>query len=249
MSLGGVSIICFISVRRNTWQKSTYRLSGPLRVLLCSAVYHIVPYWLHNLMQNRWNQLKAVLLTFLLYVLQDCSHLVVHGETVDSISLHNEWLHKNPHCRDEEMLRPRLLATAQDRHERLKSMTLAEALLLYPFLATEVSVCFQLLFFCMQYVVILVHFIFSCWWSSKLSSRGQQPTAFKMAAVKWGPSSLIGEVQMRWQRSRKWQLVIQHCYCLYFQSVGKKPVVILGDSHSCRCRLCQFWIFALQCIV
>ncbi|XP_049518616.1 uncharacterized protein LOC125943367 [Dermacentor silvarum] len=69
----------------------------------------------------------------------DCSHLVVHGETVDSISLHNEWLHKNPHCRDEEMLRPRLLATAQDRHERLKSMTLAEALLLYPFLATEVS--------------------------------------------------------------------------------------------------------------
>ncbi|XP_049516300.1 uncharacterized protein LOC125942188 [Dermacentor silvarum] len=69
----------------------------------------------------------------------DCSHLIVHGETVDSISLHNEWLHKNPHCRDEEMLRPRLLATAQDRHERLKSMTLAEALLLYPFLATEVS--------------------------------------------------------------------------------------------------------------
>ncbi|KAH7977978.1 hypothetical protein HPB49_004112 [Dermacentor silvarum] len=69
----------------------------------------------------------------------DCSHLVVHGETVDSISLHNEWLHKNPHCGDEEMLRPRLLATAQDRHERLKSMTLAEELLLYPFLATEVS--------------------------------------------------------------------------------------------------------------
>ncbi|KAH7940886.1 hypothetical protein HPB49_007407 [Dermacentor silvarum] len=69
----------------------------------------------------------------------DCSHLVVHGETVHSISLHNEWLNKNPHCRDEEMLRPRLLATAQDWHERLKSMPLAEALLLYPFLATEVS--------------------------------------------------------------------------------------------------------------
>ncbi|XP_070387783.1 uncharacterized protein [Dermacentor albipictus] len=69
----------------------------------------------------------------------DCSHLVVRGESLDSIMRHNEWLHNNPNCRDEDMLRPRLLATAQERHERLKSMALAEALTLYPFLSTEVS--------------------------------------------------------------------------------------------------------------
>ncbi|KAL1473102.1 hypothetical protein MTO96_022549 [Rhipicephalus appendiculatus] len=78
----------------------------------------------------------------------DCSHLVVSGETADSVRLHYEWLKTNGSCSDEDSLRPRLMATAQDRHERLKSMTLSEALVAYPFLATEVSLLveFEMLF-------------------------------------------------------------------------------------------------------
>ncbi|KAH6933437.1 hypothetical protein HPB50_014815 [Hyalomma asiaticum] len=40
-------------------------------------------------------------------------------------------------CGDEDLLRPRLLATVQDQHERLNSMILVEALVEYPFLTRE----------------------------------------------------------------------------------------------------------------
>ncbi|CAN7982910.1 unnamed protein product, partial [Ixodes hexagonus] len=69
--------------------------------------------------------------------LQECSHLVAYGETVESLQRHNEWLQENAACQDEAQMRPRLLATAQERHQRLRSLSLSEALLLYPFLGTE----------------------------------------------------------------------------------------------------------------
>lgn len=77
----------------------------------------------------------------------------MHGETADSIQLHYEWLQTNGNCSDEQSLRPRWLATDQERQERSKSMALSDALLAYPFLATEVSVCLDLLA-CVEYVVI-----------------------------------------------------------------------------------------------
>ncbi|XP_070389387.1 sterile alpha motif domain-containing protein 3-like [Dermacentor albipictus] len=78
----------------------------------------------------------------------DCSHLVAYGETAESLRLHNEWLQDNAGCQDEEAVRPRLLATARERHDQLRSLTLSDALLLFPFLATEASlpVEFDLLF-------------------------------------------------------------------------------------------------------
>nr|XP_054923010.1 uncharacterized protein LOC129382837 [Dermacentor andersoni] len=78
----------------------------------------------------------------------DCRHLVAYGETAESLRLHNEWLQDNAGCQDEEAVRPRLLATAKDRHEQLRSLTLSDALLLFPFLATEASLLveFDLLF-------------------------------------------------------------------------------------------------------
>ncbi|KAH7986630.1 hypothetical protein HPB49_025876 [Dermacentor silvarum] len=78
----------------------------------------------------------------------DCSHLVTYGETAESLKLHNEWLRNNAGCQDEEAVKPRLRATAKDRHEQLRSLTLSDALLLFPFLATEASLLveFNLLF-------------------------------------------------------------------------------------------------------
>lgn len=180
-----------------------------------------------------------MLLIFLLYVLQDCSHLVVHGETVDSILLHNDWLHENAHCKDEEMLRSRLLATAQDRHERLKSMMLAEALLLYPFLATEVSVCLHL----------FLHAICSNSCAFHFHLLVEFETLFKRAAADCiqDGCNKMGSIILNRGSSDEVATVSEvatgnstDCYCLCFRSVGKRPVATLGDSHYCRCTLCQF---------
>ncbi|KAH8030571.1 hypothetical protein HPB51_009399 [Rhipicephalus microplus] len=54
---------------------------------------------------------------------------------------HHEWLTENASTAGDDELRPRLLATAKERHERLERMTIQQALLEYPFLATEHSVC------------------------------------------------------------------------------------------------------------
>ncbi|KAM7300577.1 uncharacterized protein ISCGN_016188 [Ixodes scapularis] len=69
----------------------------------------------------------------------DCDHLVVYGETAETLQKHNEWLHENVACEDEDQMRPRLLATAEERHQRLRTLTLSEALMFYPFLGTETS--------------------------------------------------------------------------------------------------------------
>ncbi|KAM7289891.1 uncharacterized protein ISCGN_030019 [Ixodes scapularis] len=69
----------------------------------------------------------------------DCGHLVVYGETAETLQKHNEWLHENVACEDEDQMRPRLLATAEERHQRLRTLTLSEALMFYPFLGTETS--------------------------------------------------------------------------------------------------------------
>ncbi|KAL3244581.1 hypothetical protein MRX96_047155 [Rhipicephalus microplus] len=52
----------------------------------------------------------------------DSSHLIVYGETVESIERHNEWLHNHAEFAHQEDIRPRLLGTAQERHERLQSL-------------------------------------------------------------------------------------------------------------------------------
>ncbi|CAN7946689.1 unnamed protein product, partial [Ixodes pacificus] len=76
-------------------------------------------------------------------VLQDCGHLVVYGETAETLQKHNEWLHENVACEDEDQMRPRLLATAEERHQRLRTLTLSEALMFYPFLGTETSLLME----------------------------------------------------------------------------------------------------------
>ncbi|KAH7951984.1 hypothetical protein HPB52_016401 [Rhipicephalus sanguineus] len=65
----------------------------------------------------------------------DSSHLVVYGETAESIERHSEWLQLNAAFAEESDLRPRLLATAEKRHEHLRSLTISEVL--FPFLASE----------------------------------------------------------------------------------------------------------------
>ncbi|XP_037521701.2 uncharacterized protein LOC119398957 [Rhipicephalus sanguineus] len=67
----------------------------------------------------------------------DCSHLTTYGETVESLQIHNERLQNNAACHDKATGRPRLRATALDRHKELRSLTLSDALLLFPFLGTE----------------------------------------------------------------------------------------------------------------
>ncbi|KAH7966983.1 hypothetical protein HPB49_021170 [Dermacentor silvarum] len=73
----------------------------------------------------------------------DCSHLVVYGETAESVMSHNKWLNENAAIAATDPLRPRLLATAQERHERLRSLTISEALVLFPFLASEASLLLE----------------------------------------------------------------------------------------------------------
>ncbi|XP_075732529.1 uncharacterized protein LOC142775092 [Rhipicephalus microplus] len=79
----------------------------------------------------------------LVHTLQDSSHLIVYGETVESIERHNEWLHNHAEFANQEDIRPRLLATAQERHERLQSLNISEALVLFPFLASEASLLLE----------------------------------------------------------------------------------------------------------
>ncbi|XP_070394118.1 uncharacterized protein [Dermacentor albipictus] len=69
--------------------------------------------------------------------------LIVYGETLESRQKHNEWLQEHFATADPEDLRPRLLATAKERHECLRRVTLSEALLQYPFLATEHSLLME----------------------------------------------------------------------------------------------------------
>ncbi|KAH6942037.1 hypothetical protein HPB50_027481 [Hyalomma asiaticum] len=78
----------------------------------------------------------------------DSSHLIVYGETAESIRRDNEWLHENAEVAAIDEIRPRLQATAQERHERLRSLTISEALVLFPFLASEASLVveFNILF-------------------------------------------------------------------------------------------------------
>lgn len=72
--------------------------------------------------------------------LSNINDLNVSGETLESCQRHLEWLQLNSETTDEADLRPRLLATAKERHERLRQLTLSGALLKYPFLAIELSV-------------------------------------------------------------------------------------------------------------
>lgn len=45
-------------------------------------------------------------------ILQDCGHLVLYGETAETLQKH-EWLHENAAREDEDQMRPRPLATAE----------------------------------------------------------------------------------------------------------------------------------------
>ncbi|CAN7944559.1 unnamed protein product, partial [Ixodes pacificus] len=73
----------------------------------------------------------------------DSGHQFVYGETAETLQKHNEWLHENAACEDEDQMRPRLLAMAEERHQRLRTLTLSEALMFYPFLATETSLLME----------------------------------------------------------------------------------------------------------
>ncbi|KAH7962637.1 hypothetical protein HPB52_017283 [Rhipicephalus sanguineus] len=80
--------------------------------------------------------------------LSDNSDLIIYGETAEACQRHHEWLMENASTAEDFELRPRLLATAKERHDRLQCMTLPQALLEYPFLAAEQSLLleFDLLF-------------------------------------------------------------------------------------------------------
>ncbi|KAH7936834.1 hypothetical protein HPB49_005680 [Dermacentor silvarum] len=73
----------------------------------------------------------------------DNNDLIVYGETLESRQKHIEWLQDNFFIADAEDFRPRLLATTKERHECLRQITLPEALLQYPFLATEHSLLME----------------------------------------------------------------------------------------------------------
>ncbi|XP_070382627.1 uncharacterized protein [Dermacentor albipictus] len=75
--------------------------------------------------------------------LSNNNDLIIYGETLESRQKHNEWLQEHFATADPEDLRPRLLATAKERHECLRRVTLSEALLQYPFLATEHSLLME----------------------------------------------------------------------------------------------------------
>ncbi|XP_075733732.1 uncharacterized protein LOC142775738 isoform X4 [Rhipicephalus microplus] len=83
-----------------------------------------------------------------LYRLSDNPELIVYGETAEGRRRHHEWLTENASTAGDDELRPCLLATAKERHEGLERMTIQQALLEYPFLATEHSLQlkFNLLF-------------------------------------------------------------------------------------------------------
>ncbi|XP_075746304.1 uncharacterized protein LOC142803899 [Rhipicephalus microplus] len=76
--------------------------------------------------------------------LSDNPELIVYGETAKGRRRHHEWLTENASTAGEDELWPRLLATAKERHERLERMTIQQALLEYPFLATEHSLQLEL---------------------------------------------------------------------------------------------------------
>ncbi|KAH6920535.1 hypothetical protein HPB50_028477 [Hyalomma asiaticum] len=71
--------------------------------------------------------------------LSDNADLIVYGDRAEARQHHNQWLTQNATTAEDFELRPRLLAMAKERHERLQHMTIPEALLQYPFLATEQS--------------------------------------------------------------------------------------------------------------
>ncbi|KAL1479300.1 hypothetical protein MTO96_051964 [Rhipicephalus appendiculatus] len=89
------------------------------------------------------NKAKIKLSRKLVLQADDSSHLIVYGETAESVERHNHWLQVNAASAGESDLRPRLLATAQARHEHLRSLTISEALVLFPFLASEASLLLE----------------------------------------------------------------------------------------------------------
>lgn len=73
--------------------------------------------------------------------MQNQEHLIVYGETEASLSKHEVWLARTPAASvDPAHYRERLLATARERQEKLATMTLTEALKLFPFLCSEEAV-------------------------------------------------------------------------------------------------------------
>ncbi|CAN7977646.1 unnamed protein product [Ixodes persulcatus] len=67
-------------------------------------------------------------------------HLIVYGETEESLAKHKQWLATTSSTSvDPAHYRERLLATAKERHETLMTMTLTEALSMFPFLASETA--------------------------------------------------------------------------------------------------------------
>lgn len=122
---------------RDAWDLLNFWMSDCLHSCSCTAPFH-----------------------FIFLAFQDCSHLTTYGETVESLQIHNERLQNNAACHDEATGRPRLRATALDRHKELRSLTLSDALLLFPFLGTEALVsssktlCFL---FCLSVLVAPVY--------------------------------------------------------------------------------------------
>ncbi|KAL3195900.1 hypothetical protein MRX96_045481 [Rhipicephalus microplus] len=74
----------------------------------------------------------------------DNPELIVYSETAEGHRRHHEWLTENASTAGDDELRPRLLATAKERHEWLERMTIQQVLLEYSFLATEHSLQLEL---------------------------------------------------------------------------------------------------------
>uniref|UniRef100_A0A147BDI2 Uncharacterized protein n=1 Tax=Ixodes ricinus TaxID=34613 RepID=A0A147BDI2_IXORI len=76
--------------------------------------------------------------------LHNQEHLIVYGETEESLAKHQQWLATTSSTSvDPAHYRERLLATAKERHETLMTMTLTEALSMFPFLASETALLME----------------------------------------------------------------------------------------------------------
>ncbi|XP_064472476.1 uncharacterized protein LOC135386913 [Ornithodoros turicata] len=64
-------------------------------------------------------------------------HLVVLGETEQSLENHRQWLICHSEEEESQVTKERFLLTAKERHEKIMTVTLAAALSEFPFLATE----------------------------------------------------------------------------------------------------------------
>ncbi|CAN7987350.1 unnamed protein product [Ixodes hexagonus] len=76
--------------------------------------------------------------------LHNQEHLIVYGETEESLAKHQQWLATTSSTSvDPAHYRERLLATAKERHETLMTMTLTEAISMFPFLASETALLME----------------------------------------------------------------------------------------------------------